>query len=76
MREQERFERTVDKTRRGGLPANTHDTAEFLPGSGNACAGCAEVIAMDEELCRVNLLGVMRLCFHHECYVAWSTYKR
>ena len=76
MPEQERFERTVDKTRRGGLPAHAHNTAEFLPGSGTACDGCADLIGMDEKLYRVSLRGVMRLSFHHECYVAWSTYKR
>ena len=75
MPEQERFERTVDKTRRGGLPARADDTTEFLPGTGIVCDGCSDVITMDETLYRVNLLGAIQLSFHHECYVAWSTYK-
>ena len=75
MLEQDRFERTVEKAKRGGLPAKIDDTAEFLPGAGNNCNGCGEVITMNEALYRVNVLGIMRLRFHHECYVAWSTFK-
>ena len=76
MPEQERFGRTIDKTRRGELPANTDKTAYFVPGSGTECDGCGDVIAIGEKLYRVNVQGLMQLCFHHECYVAWSTYER
>ena len=73
MPEQERFERTIDKTRCGGLPAPTRTTAEFLPGNGQACAGCGDAITVHETLYSVDMRGI-RLHFHQECYVAWSTY--
>jgi hypothetical protein len=75
MPEQERFERTVDKIRRGGLPTKTDDLVDFIPGTGTACDGCGDVITVDETLYRVSMRGVVQLCFHHECYVAWSTYR-
>lgn len=61
-------------TRLGGLPAPTGATADFVPGNGKACDGCGDIITTAETLYSVNLRGVVHLRFHHECYVAWSTY--
>jgi hypothetical protein len=74
--EQERLEKTIKKTRRGGLPAPTREAADFLPGNGKACDGCSETITTDETLYDVTVRGVVHLRFHHECYLAWSTYQR
>ena len=76
MPEQERFQRTIDKTQLGGLPASNLVAAEFWPGNGGACAGCGDAITRHETLYSVDMRGVLRLHFHEECYVAWSTYTR
>lgn len=75
MPEQDRFERTVDKTRRGGLPAPTCK-ADFFPGTGKACDGCGDAINSNETLYSVEVGGIMQLRFHQECHVAWSTFSR
>ena len=76
MAGQQRSDRTIKKTRLGGLPAPTRDAADFLPGNGTPCDGCAETIGTDETLYCVSVRSVVHLRFHHECYLAWSTYMR
>jgi hypothetical protein len=44
---QGRIDKTVDKTRRGGLPAPTSDTPVIRAGFGNRCMGCGEGIETD-----------------------------
>lgn len=73
---QGRIEKTLDKTRRGGLPAPTKTAADFFPGNGKACDGCGDIISTDETLYSVILRGVLELRFHRECHVAWSRYGR
>jgi hypothetical protein len=74
--EPERFKKTIKKTRLGGLPAPTREAANFLPGNGKACDGCADIISTDETLYCVTVHGAVHLRFHHECYLAWSQYER
>jgi hypothetical protein len=76
MLEHDRVERTIARTRRGALPAPTRKAADFLPGDGKACDGCGDAITADETLYRVELAGIVKLRFHRECHVAWSTYER
>lgn len=75
MPEQRRFEKTVAKTRRGGLPAPTHDPPELMIGDGTQCDGCEETIAPTDQLRRVSVRGVFALRFHDSCYTAWASFK-
>jgi hypothetical protein len=76
MLEKKRIEKTINKTRLGGLPAPTRAAADFHLGNGKACDGCGDIITTRETLYRVDLRGIVQLRFHHECYTAWNSYKR
>ena len=41
---QGRIDKTIDKMRRGGLPAPTRDRPAFESGNGRQCAGCNETV--------------------------------
>lgn len=75
MPDQRRFDKTVEKMRRSGLPAATHDPRQMTVGDGTPCDGCGETIDPREQLHAVNVRGVLALRFHAECYSAWSTFK-
>ena len=76
MPQEERLEKTIKKTRFGGLPMPTRDAPDFFPGNGKACDGCGDAITTDDTLYCVIVRGVLHLRFHHGCYQAWSTYER
>ena len=74
MPARERVEKTLDKMRRGGLPAPTADKPSIETGSGNRCSGCDETIEPTEMLYAVRVVVPLR--FHDVCYNAWATFKR
>jgi hypothetical protein len=74
--EERRFEKTIEKIRRTGLPGpTTLDVRQLVAGDGTQCDGCGEAISLREDLHQVNVRGVLTLRFHDVCYSAWSTYK-
>jgi hypothetical protein len=76
MPDQRRADKTTDKTRRGGLPAATHDAPVIGVGDGAACDGCGETITPLDQRYEVSVRGVLPLRFHGTCYNAWVTFKR
>jgi hypothetical protein len=76
MPDQRRFEKTVEKMRRGALPAATHDPRQLSLGDGTRCDGCDETVEPSEGLVSVSVRGVLTLRFHEACYAAWSSFKR
>jgi hypothetical protein len=75
MVDQRRFEKTLEKLRRGGLPAVTPNRRrEVTAGLGQPCDGCDERIDRSEELHRVVVEDTVRLVFHDACYSAWVSY--
>jgi hypothetical protein len=75
MPDERRFDKTIEKMRRGLLPAATHDPRQITVGDGSPCDGCGETIDPREQLHGVNVRGVLALRFHEPCYAAWSTFK-
>jgi hypothetical protein len=73
---QGRIDKTVDKMRRGGLPAPTDDKPSVEAGNGNRCSGCSETIEPVDQLYFVHVRRVALLRFHDVCYNAWATFKR
>lgn len=71
-----RTERTLDKARRGGLPAPS-DKAETWagPGSGRACCGCDEKIERSEHEYEVAFAETLAFWFHGGCHTAWLTFN-
>jgi hypothetical protein len=67
-----RAERTVDKMRRGGLPAAFDGRIWVGPGSGAACNGCGDAIGPTEHEFEKDYANALSFRFHHECYTAWS----
>jgi hypothetical protein len=77
MPDQRRFEKTLEKTHLGGLPAPTHDPRQLSLGDGSRCDGCGETVKVGEGLVTVGIHGiVLTLRFHETCYAAWSTFQR
>jgi hypothetical protein len=67
---QGRMDKTVDKMRRGGLPAPTQHTRVVALGDGRPCAGCGETVHPGlewrlHEMLR-GLVDVHALARHHE----------
>jgi hypothetical protein len=73
---QGRIDKTIDKTRRGGLPAPTDDKPSREGSYGQRCSGCGETIESSDEQYLVNIRGVALLRFHNACYNAWATFAR
>lgn len=71
-----RIERTLNKTRSGGLPKPTDDMPSIETGNGNRCSGCSETIEPAEQLYFVHVHRVALLRFHDVCYNAWVTFRR
>jgi hypothetical protein len=71
-----RTERTVDKTRYGGLPAPS-DKAETWagPGTGGQCSGCGEIIERSEHEYEIVFAEKLSFRFHGACHTAWLTFK-
>jgi hypothetical protein len=71
-----RTERTLDKARRGGLPAPS-DKAETWagPGSGRPCCGCEERIERSEHEYEIAFADTLAFWFHGECHTAWLTFS-
>jgi hypothetical protein len=73
---QPRIDKTVEKARRGALPAATDDKPSIGVGYGQRCSGCGDSIDATDEQYLVNIRGVALLRFHDVCYNAWATYRR
>jgi hypothetical protein len=71
-----RIDKTVDKTRRGGLPMPTADKPSIGPGYGQRCSGCGDTIETTDEQYLLNIRGVALLRFHDVCYNAWANFSR
>jgi len=70
----QRIEQTLEKTRRGGLPAPLPAKLWISRGSLYPCAGCAEKIAGTETEYEVEIVPTLSLRFHTVCYAAWKAY--
>ena len=74
--ERTRYERTLDKARRGGLPAPVTTNVWAGRGSRTRCSGCDDVVMPAEREWQIELLeGALILRFHPECYTAWLRSK-
>jgi hypothetical protein len=71
-----RAEKTLDKMRRGGLPAPTQHTRTIGIGDGHPCDGCTETIEPTDAEHAVRVRGILDVRFHETCYEAWATFKR
>jgi hypothetical protein len=76
MSDQQRADRTTDKTRRGGLPAPTGYARKPSLGDGRPCNGCGEVIPPTEMLFTVSFAeDSLSWMFHDVCCEAWVKSK-
>lgn len=75
MPDQLRFDKTIEKCRRGELPAPTHDPSALTIGDGTPCDGCGDTVDPRDQLRRVTVRGVLSLRFHAICFSAWSSFK-
>lgn len=73
---QGRIDKTVDKMRRGGLPAPTKHTRLVGLGDGRPCDGCGETIHPTERRCAITITvhAAFEWRFHEECYQAWASF--
>ena len=71
-----RAEKTLDKLRRGGLPAPTEHTLLVGQGDGRPCDGCGETIQPSEIASTVSVRRALDWRFHEGCYEAWLTFRR
>ena len=69
-----RIERTVDKMRRGGLPAPFTGRTWVHFGTSRPCSGCCEPVISSEREFGVELSKALTFVFHVECYNAWMTF--
>ena len=68
------MDKTVDKIRRGGLPAPTEHIRVVALGDGRPCDGCCDTVHPTETEWTIRLAGLAwRL--HEECYAAWSSVR-
>jgi hypothetical protein len=71
-----RVDKTLEKMRRGGLPATTEHTWLVGIGDGRPCDSCGETIHKTEVLCTVSVLHALDWRFHEVCYDAWVKFKQ
>ena len=71
---QARITRTLNKTRRGGLPAPIDGKLYAGPGSLEPCAGCGDKVARSETEYEVEIGETVTFRFHQACYNAWRTF--
>lgn len=76
MPDDRRVGKTLEKMRRGGLPAPTPHTRLVALGDGRPCDGCSETIHPTEVLCTVSVHRALDWRFHEACYEAWAAFKR
>jgi two-component system, sensor histidine kinase len=70
-----RADKTLDKMRRGGLPAPSEHVRKIAVGDGRPCHGCTETIEPTESLHDICARGILDLRFHETCYMAWATFE-
>ena len=70
-----RTERTLDKARRGELPAGLRGKMWIGPGSAKRCNGCGESVARGEQEFELEVADALTFRFHAECYHAWATFS-
>jgi hypothetical protein len=76
MRDQERADRTTEKTRRGGLPAPSQYIRQSTLGDGRPCAGCGETIHPTDIMFTVSFDGFsLAWRLHDVCFDAWAQFK-
>ena len=73
---QGRIEKTIDKMRRGGLPAPTSDKPSIETGNGTRCSGCTETVDPVDMMYLLFIRGVGPFRFHDVCYHAWASFTR
>jgi hypothetical protein len=71
-----RIEKTLERVRRGRLPAATVHAWILRPGDGRPCDGCGEEIAVGDVRVSVNVADAFNGHFHELCYDAWVTFRR
>ena len=69
-----RLARTLDKTRRGGLPAPIEGKLYAGRSSLQMCNGCGDKIASAETEYEVEIGEVITFRFHTGCYQAWKSF--
>lgn len=69
-----RTERTIDKLRRGALPAYGPAKMWIGPGSSRKCNGCGESITDQEQEFELEVSTVISFRFHAECHQAWMAF--
>ena len=74
MSREERVAKTIDKMRRGGLPAPTNHNRLIGQGDGRPCDGCGETIHQTETRYSVSTHQTFDWRFHAECYAAWARF--
>jgi hypothetical protein len=67
--------RTVDRIRRGDLPAPFKAKLYIGPGTRVVCAGCDELILPAEREIELDHDNQRVLRFHAECHDAWSRWS-
>ncbi|HEY7521289.1 MAG TPA: hypothetical protein VIE36_23605 [Methylomirabilota bacterium] len=75
MSSAQRAEKTVDRIRRGALPAPTAHTQLVADGDGQPCDGCGETIRPSETACTVSVERALDWRFHEVCYDAWLSFR-
>jgi hypothetical protein len=75
MAEDPRAQRTLDKMRRGGLPAPTKHTQRIGAGDGAPCDGCGQPIRATDACVRISIHRALDWTFHEGCYEAWATFR-
>jgi hypothetical protein len=75
-RDLQRFERTIEKMRRGELPRPADDVREISAGADEPCSGCGELITHAEPLHKVTVRGLVSMRFHEICFTAWESFRQ
>ena len=73
---QGRMDKTIDKMRRGGLPAPTEHIRVVALGDGRPCDGCGETIHPTETQSTIRVVAGLEWRFHEECHAAWASFTR
>jgi hypothetical protein len=69
-----RTERTIEKTRRNGLPTSKGGKVRGGHGSSVRCDGCDEPITQNEREFEVAIAEALTFHFHAECHAAWLAF--
>jgi hypothetical protein len=71
-----RTERTIEKTRRNGLPRSHAAKIWAGHGSSKRCDGCDEPITEEEREFEAEVVDHGTFRFHTECHAAWIVFSR